>query len=61
MIPAYVTRGIRSIKTPAMKESIANCFQKEGLLSEARLAETFQRALSVLKEHVPRKLKLRKI
>jgi len=52
LIPAYVTRGISSIKTPAMKESIAKCFQKEGLLSEARLAETYQRALLVLTEAI---------
>jgi len=52
LIPAYVTRGISSIKTPAMKESIAICFQKEGLLSEARLPETYQRALSVLAEEI---------
>jgi hypothetical protein len=35
-----------------MKESIANCFQKESLLSEARLPETYQRALSVLTEEI---------
>jgi len=35
-----------------MKESIAICFQKEGLLSEARLPETYQRALSVLTEEI---------
>jgi len=45
-------RGIRSVKTPAMKESIAICFQKDGLLSEARLPETYQRALSVLTEEI---------
>lgn len=52
LIPAYVMRGIRSVKTPAMKESIAICFQKDGLLSEARLPETYQRALSVLTEEI---------
>jgi hypothetical protein len=47
LIPAYVIRGIRSVKTP---ESIAICFQKEGPLSEARPPKTYQRAFSVLTE-----------
>jgi hypothetical protein len=35
-----------------MKDSIAICFQKDGILSEARLPETYQRALSVLTEEI---------
>ena len=34
LIPANVMLGIKSVKTPAIKESIAICFQKEGLLPE---------------------------
>jgi len=49
LIPSY-SRGIKSIKTPAMKEAIAHCFQKDGLLEEARLPATYQRALLVLTE-----------
>ena len=52
LIPSYVGRGIRAIKTPAMKEAIANCFQKDGLLEEARLPATYQRALLVLTDEV---------
>jgi len=50
LIPSYVSRGIKNIKTPGMKEAIAHCFQKEGLLEEARLPATYQRALLVLTE-----------
>ena len=35
-----------------MKEAIAHCFQKDGLLEEARLPATYQRALLVLTEAV---------
>ncbi len=50
LIPSYVSRGSRNIQTPAMKEAIANCFQKDGLLEEARLPATYQRALLILTE-----------
>jgi len=33
-----------------MKDAIAHCFQKDGLLEEARLPATYQRALLVLTE-----------
>ena len=36
------------MKTPEMKESIAQCVKKEGLLDIARLQETYERALLVL-------------
>ena len=35
-----------------MKEAIAHCFQKDGLLEEARLPATYQRAILVLTEAV---------
>ena len=48
MIPSYVTRGISRLETEAMKESITKCFKKEGLLDEARLQSTYERALRLL-------------
>ena len=36
------------MKTPEMKESIAQCVKKEGLLDIARLQETYEHALLVL-------------
>jgi len=48
LIPSYVTRGISRLETDAMKESITKCFKKEGLLDEARLQSTYERALRLL-------------
>jgi len=37
LIPSYVAREISQLETEAMRESIVKCFNKEGLLDEARL------------------------
>jgi hypothetical protein len=46
----YVSRGVRNLKTDAMVESIAQCMKNHGLLDEARLETTYQRALRLLGE-----------
>ena len=48
LISSYVNGGVARLKTPEMKESIAQCVKKEGLLDIARLQETYERALLVL-------------
>ena len=48
LISSYVNGGPARLKTPEMKESIAQCVKKEGLLDIARLQETYERALLVL-------------
>jgi len=52
LIPGYVARGISNLKTDAMKESIAQCMKNQGLLDEARLEASYQRALRVLQDTV---------
>ena len=42
VIPSFVDRGVSALKTEAMKTSIANCFQAEGLVGIARLEELFK-------------------
>jgi len=48
LISGFVAEGMRNLKTAAMKESIAQCFKREGLLDEARLLENYERACIVL-------------
>jgi len=52
LIPSYVARGIKlsQLENEAMKESIIKCFKKEGLLDEARLQSTYERAIRLLGE-----------
>ena len=45
VIPSFVDRGVSALKTEAMKTSIANCFQAEGLVGIARLEEIFKEHL----------------
>jgi len=52
LIPGYVARGISNLKTDAMKESIAQCMKNQGLMDEARLEASYQRALRVLEDTV---------
>lgn len=65
LISSYVSRGVARLKAPEIKESIALCVKKEGLLDIARLQETYERALSVLVETMlllsQRRLKSKKI
>ena len=48
LISGFVAGGMRNLKTTAMKESIAQCFKREGLLDEARLLANYERACIVL-------------
>ena len=50
LIPHYVLRGVEKLKTPEMIDTIKNCFQNEGLLSQALSEETYQRALASMPE-----------